>query len=507
MGRTVRKRSEEEKEKNNREDSASPRKATMRSNVNKTARKPAKRRQGETNSPRKLSKHARKSKDFGNASKIGEVQGMGRMGRMQSSQSASVQEGQVQAAFQEEDNFIEMRVDSSEFPSENEEENKDAFSSDEEDAEVSFMQRDADTEISGAEEDEVETIVEIPEDNEARPRFDCQESTKEVGTDQEREERIVNKTVAQIQEFMTTSSFFGGGKTAQAASCNFNTNASFPKRVNFNLLSEKQQSKDIAGKNLSVAGSSSDSMIYQTAVQPAQATQLNEIVPETETLSRRTSGNVSSSEEDQANTSDETVNQEQIIGLINSLHYNFTDKQTTEGDKRRHGNAREDNEPKASTSRGYDHRRLTPPAPSIEQRVDRLIRSAENGRPSINDIPGNVTQGLEQGYFDLSNRFMHSAMVDEDYLVVARHVDEHLVRKIKAGEYIDFARLLPRDRVAAEQDQRMQLVNSNGHLTCMPLGTEGNNIGSFAKWEQAFRVFSNVYMQEFSKQGLGADSV
>ena len=51
---------------------------------------------------------------------------------------------------------------------------------------------------------------------------------------------------------------------------------------------------------------------------------------------------------------------------------------------------------------------------------------------------------------DLENRFVHSAMVDEDYLVVAGYVDENTARKIKLGEYVDFSKLLPRDRVIEE---------------------------------------------------------
>ena len=53
-------------------------------------------------------------------------------------------------------------------------------------------------------------------------------------------------------------------------------------------------------------------------------------------------------------------------------------------------------------------------------------------------------------------------MVDGNYLVVGNYVDEGIRQRIEDGEYIDFARLLPSDHLAIEEDNRMEIVNRNG---------------------------------------------
>ena len=59
---------------------------------------------------------------------------------------------------------------------------------------------------------------------------------------------------------------------------------------------------------------------------------------------------------------------------------------------------------------------------------------------------------------DVNNQFVHSAMVDERYLVVGSHVDEATVAKIIKGEYVNFEKLVPQDKVLSEEDSRMEIV-------------------------------------------------
>ena len=69
-------------------------------------------------------------------------------------------------------------------------------------------------------------------------------------------------------------------------------------------------------------------------------------------------------------------------------------------------------------------------------------------------------QVREYPNIDLTQQFTHSAMVDKGYMVVGGHVEESILNKIVNGEYVHFARLLPRDRIiAADNDEnRMELV-------------------------------------------------
>ena len=74
------------------------------------------------------------------------------------------------------------------------------------------------------------------------------------------------------------------------------------------------------------------------------------------------------------------------------------------------------------------------------------------------------------------------------------HLDQNLRQKIIQHEYVDFAHLLPRDRVKSESDNRLEMVNQNGHTYWIPYSDRDNlSISSYHKWELAFRVFSNVY--------------
>ena len=53
---------------------------------------------------------------------------------------------------------------------------------------------------------------------------------------------------------------------------------------------------------------------------------------------------------------------------------------------------------------------------------------------------------------------------------------------------------MPKDLIGMEEDHRMEMINKNGMTYWVPVADhETTTIGSYAKWEQAFRVFSNIY--------------
>ena len=55
--------------------------------------------------------------------------------------------------------------------------------------------------------------------------------------------------------------------------------------------------------------------------------------------------------------------------------------------------------------------------------------------------------------------------------------------------------LIPRERIAKEDDHCMELVSRGGSTFFVPVADRENSgvISSFNKWEQAFRVFANIY--------------
>ena len=94
---------------------------------------------------------------------------------------------------------------------------------------------------------------------------------------------------------------------------------------------------------------------------------------------------------------------------------------------------------------------------------------------------------------DIDNNFVHSTMVDETYMLVASHLEEGVVRKIENGEFVDFAKLIPRDQIIADTDEtELKMVFLEGKTYYVPV-KEASAISGFSKWEQAFRVFSDIY--------------
>ena len=86
----------------------------------------------------------------------------------------------------------------------------------------------------------------------------------------------------------------------------------------------------------------------------------------------------------------------------------------------------------------------------------------------------------------------HSVITDENFLVVGGHVDQNTIDKIQRGDYVDFSKLIPRDRVLASEDQRLEMIIRDGRTYYVPVN-EGSNINGSPRWEQAFRVYSNIY--------------
>ena len=108
---------------------------------------------------------------------------------------------------------------------------------------------------------------------------------------------------------------------------------------------------------------------------------------------------------------------------------------------------------------------------------------------------------IQQSAIDLSQlnetpqgHILHSAALDEDYLLVGNYVEDSLRNKIGKCEYVDFAKLMPNDKIGMKEDHRMEMVNRGGFSYWIPVADcEVTSITSYIKWEQAFRVFSNIY--------------
>ena len=93
--------------------------------------------------------------------------------------------------------------------------------------------------------------------------------------------------------------------------------------------------------------------------------------------------------------------------------------------------------------------------------------------------------------------------IDSEYLLVGAHVEESVKRKIEQGEYVDFAKLLVRDRLDVQDDHRMVMINNEGNTYWTPYSDRAsqNAVSSDQAWELAFRVFSDIYTCKFPHCG------
>ena len=89
-------------------------------------------------------------------------------------------------------------------------------------------------------------------------------------------------------------------------------------------------------------------------------------------------------------------------------------------------------------------------------------------------------------------------LIDNDYQMIDAHIDKGLRKKILAFEYVDLSKLLNKNRAGKEEENRLEFVTRQGVTFLAPVGEcegwrEGvAQINSYLKWEQAFRVYSNI---------------
>ena len=130
-----------------------------------------------------------------------------------------------------------------------------------------------------------------------------------------------------------------------------------------------------------------------------------------------------------------------------------------------------------------------------------VIRQAEAAKAHIFVTPGNVEVPLLHNNFDrqiqqvVSNQV--GASYDENYIMVGANINAGLQDKIKRGEYVDFSRLLPRDR-QNHDDHRLEIVYKGDQTYFVPAGDRDSNarVTNFHRWEQAFRVYLNIYLHK-----------
>ena len=220
--------------------------------------------------------------------------------------------------------------------------------------------------------------------------------------------------------------------------------------------------KTISGKSQELNDniSSSEVTVYQRAVpiinqdNPDLAGRIDKLISDT----RRSEGkNVSTSSDDMMDTSDETK-------FITGHHVGLI---VHDADIR---------PPVAKT-----------PEKTPEEKANKIICGAEQARARVLDIQGKSPVHFAQNILAMDN----------DYQMIDSHVDKPMRRRILNFEYIDLSKLLTKNRIR-EDDQRLEIVNRNGMTFLSPVSDRDSiQINSYIKWEQAFRIYSNVITSHY----------
>ena len=266
----------------------------------------------------------------------------------------------------------------------------------------------------------------------------------------------------------------GMNPTGKTTEINYNSNANCKKRkVEQSTSSQRNNAQIIPSRD------QSEVTIYRSAVKRVGNN-------EDSNLSQRLS---TSSEEEEHNISDEI---EQVRQMFTSFPGNrnrgYHDAEFEDGKidcRQRHDVENE-----------YIGQSSKPKQVTPEDRSEKLLRETEAAKGRVYGTTGIVHKEKNNPYkLHFTKERIHSMLVDEEYSAIGSHLDESMIEKIKSRAYVDFSKLLPRDRLAIEEDNRLQPIVKDGQVFWQPPAdnlTVGN-ISSYYRWEQAFKVYSNIY--------------
>ena len=86
-----------------------------------------------------------------------------------------------------------------------------------------------------------------------------------------------------------------------------------------------------------------------------------------------------------------------------------------------------------------------------------------------------------------------SGVSDDDFFHLTCHIDPNLIHKIEKGEFVELEKLLPKEKMGRTSDEnRLEWVQRDGGTFLVP-AQKDSRIGSFRRWEQAFRAYATIY--------------
>ena len=110
-----------------------------------------------------------------------------------------------------------------------------------------------------------------------------------------------------------------------------------------------------------------------------------------------------------------------------------------------------------------------------------------------NKVAGHFNQEMEQNTESLNILNIGEGVSDDDFFHLTCHIEPSLIHKIEKGEFVELEKLLPKDQLGRMADEgRLEWVQCDGSTYLVP-AQKDNKIGSFRRWEQAFRAYATIY--------------
>ena len=232
----------------------------------------------------------------------------------------------------------------------------------------------------------------------------------------------------------------------------------------------KSKGKEVSSQVNQIINSPSEATIYEPAIKKVNH-------------GKRVS---SSSEEGDSSDIRETDTSDK--GDINDAINTFVGQHRLELDERERDRRRyeERHRPDFRRREGTDHNRHQRQA---EENAAHRLKRAERGKEHIHEVSGKEKE-------------LCINEIDQDFMILAAHVDEVTAKKIAIGEYINFSRLIPKDKITLEEDHRLEMVQKGGSTYWIPAADkEQTVISNVEKWDQAFRVYSKIYVKYNPSRG------
>ena len=130
--------------------------------------------------------------------------------------------------------------------------------------------------------------------------------------------------------------------------------------------------------------------------------------------------------------------------------------------------------------------------------VEKFRAAVEMPGKPIENITNNGTDRVQVGTLEqtgggsMTIMDIGSGVSDDDFFHLTCHIQPSLIYKIEKGEFIELEKLLPKDKFAKGEENRLEWVQRDGGTFLVPAQKE-NKINNFRRWEQALRAYATIY--------------